>query len=233
MDEFKFARAAQIPLDRAQRVWPALAPAWDRWSIANTLRRAAYIANARHETVGFTAYREWLSYPSAESIVATFGRRFLTDDERAAIDAAGTVEHAELKATFRPLQLERAAKFVRAPMALGNYVYANREGNGNEASGDGYRHRGGGHMHITFLNGYVRAGTAIGVPLGSNPGLIEQEEHAAMSGAWWWYAHGCNELADRGSIDRIRRVVNGPAMLGRAECAQYFHHALPILEGAM
>lgn len=221
MDEFRFARAAQIPFERAQRLLPHLRLTCEHWSIDNLPRQAAFISQTAWETQRYASYREKMHYTTAAAIAATWPHRFTCQEER-----DDRPEHE-----WRALAVERALPYCGSAVALGNTVYANREGNGDYASGDGFRYRGGGWIHITFKNGYMLAGTALGLPLVDHPELIEQDEHAANTAGWWWQRHGCNALADTGSIDRITRVINGAAMHGRAHRALAYHHALGVLEG--
>jgi len=102
-----------------------------------------------------------------------------------------------------------ASEFLRNSEKLANRVYANRYGNGDEASGDGYRFRGGGLIGLTFRDNYTACGNAMGQPLDTHPELIEQPAISAMAAGWFWDSHHLNELADNGDMKHITRIING------------------------
>ena len=115
-----------------------------------------------------------------------------------------------LLATFPKYFSEaEAQQYARRPPAIANRVYASRYGNGNEASGDGWRYRGRGLVQITFHDNYQLCAVALGLPLVQQPDLLTDPANAAMSAAWWWKAHGLNALADAGQFQQITRVING------------------------
>ncbi|HEY0120538.1 MAG TPA: hypothetical protein VGC14_02055 [Rhizobium sp.] len=72
-----------------------------------------------------------------------------------------------------------AKAYARQPERIANRAYANRMGNGNEASGDGWRYRGRGYCQITGRNNYVRFSTILGLDLDANPDLARQDDIAA------------------------------------------------------
>lgn len=144
-------------------------------------RAAAFLATVGVESARLTAVVENLNY-SAEGLLATFPKYFNEDD---------------------------AQQYARRPPAIANRAYAGRYGNGDEASGDGWRYRGRGLMQITFHDNYQLCGVALGLPLVPQPDLLADPANAAMSAAWWWAAHGLNALADAGQFQQITRVVNG------------------------
>lgn len=87
--------------------------------------------------------------------------------------------------------------------------YEGRSDLGNTQPGDGSRFRGRGLIQITGRYNYEKASKALGVDLIQNPELLEEPRLAARSAAWWWSAHGCNELADAGDFDKLTRKING------------------------
>jgi putative chitinase len=105
-----------------------------------------------------------------------------------------------------------AEEYASNPEKLANFVYANRMGNGNEISGDGYRFRGRGPLMLTGRENYSDASTAIL----KTDRLVEFPDHVALDpyvgaavAAWFWQARGCNELADQGDLDGLSRRING------------------------
>lgn len=87
--------------------------------------------------------------------------------------------------------------------------YELRQDLGNTEPGDGYRFRGRGLIQITGRSNYDKAGKALGVDLIANPELLGQSPLADRSAAWFWKAHGCNEMADIKAFERITRRING------------------------
>jgi len=82
-------------------------------------------------------------------------------------------------------------------------------GNGNEASGEGFKYRGRGLIQITGKDNYKNCGTSLGLNLTSNPDLLTERLYAAMSAGWFWNKMGLNAIADSGDLTRMTRVING------------------------
>ncbi|WP_254217463.1 glycoside hydrolase family 19 protein [Burkholderia multivorans] len=166
---------------RAAQWLEPLQDACDAQQISTPLRAAAFLAQVGVESARLSAVSENLNY-SAEGLLSTFPKYF-TEDE--------------------------AQQYARRPPAIANRVYAGRYGNGDEASGDGWRYRARGLIGITFHDNYQLCGVALGLPLVQQPDLLVDPANAAMSAAWWWKAHGLNALADAGQFQQITRVING------------------------
>lgn len=104
-----------------------------------------------------------------------------------------------------------AIEYARKPEKIANRVYANRYGNGNEASGDGWRYKGRGLIQLTFKANYLayqNSGYCVG-NLIAHPEWLAQYPGALKSAMWYWKSHGCNEYADRDDINEVTRRVNG------------------------
>lgn len=194
--------AAGITPTVARVLLPHLIVAFDRFEIDTPRRMAAFIGEYSHETSGFTRLEENLYY---------------TDPARI----------AQMFSALR--EVEKARAFTRQPKALANRVYANRNGNGSEASGDGWNYRGRGLPHLTGRGNYRAAGSALGLPLEQNPDRVADPEAAVLVGAWYWKANGLNALADRWQLDAITRSINGAAMAGRTDRVERCNRALEAL----
>lgn len=167
-------------LRSAQWISP-LQAACDEYEINTPLRVAAFLAQCGVESARLTAVSENLNY-SAAGLLSTFPTHF---------DAA------------------EAQQYANQPPMIANRVYANRYGNGDEASGDGWRYSGKGLIQITFHDNYVLCSLGISLPLLDQPELLEQPANAALSAAWWWSNQNLNALADTGNFQQITQVVNG------------------------
>jgi putative chitinase len=164
-----------MPLCPDPKLWVRpLNAAMARFAIDTPARAAAFLAQAAHESGQLRWLVERLGY-SAPRLMAVWPRRFPT--------------------------LGVAQEYANAPERLANFVYANRLGNGDVASGDGWRYRGRGIFQITGRGNYRRIGEALGLPLEDEPARVEQPEVAALTAAQFWQSRGLNELADDRSDD--------------------------------
>jgi putative chitinase len=107
--------------------------------------------------------------------------------------------------------LAYAPDYIKNPQKLGNLVYANRNGNGDVASGDGYLFRGRGAFHLTGRVNYTNYSKAVygDLHIVSNPDLVLSMADAFMSAGWFWNNNGFNALADSDSFTEVTRIING------------------------
>lgn len=122
-----------------------------------------------------------------------------------------------------------AAAYAKNPAKLGARVYADRLGNGGEASGDGYTYRGRGLLQITGRDNYADASSGLAHDYVNFPDLVSTPPDACLTAAWFWNCNKLNLLADAGSLDEITRAVNGRAMLQAGLRKQYTQQALEAL----
>ena len=148
----------------------------------NMWRLTFFLAQIGHESCGLSVLTENLNY-SAKRLVAVWPRRFPT--------AAA------------------ASLYARNPRALGSFVYANRNGNREEASSDGYRFRGRGYMQLTGRAGYQEVGALIGVNLVDQPDHVSHPEHALHVALGYWQWRDVNTLCDGGDFKAVTKKVNG------------------------
>lgn len=166
-------------LRAAQWIAP-LQTACDQFQINTLLRLAAFLANVGVESARLTAVVENMNY-SADGLLSTFPSHF---------DAA------------------EAQEYARKPPMIANRVYASRNGNGDEASGDGWRFIGRGCLQISGRRNYELCGVGIGLDLINHPELLEQPANAALASAWYWSAHKLNTYADAGQFLQVCKVIN-------------------------
>jgi predicted chitinase len=110
--------------------------------------------------------------------------------------------------------LEFAEQYAHDGEKLANYVYANRLGNGDAASDDGFNFRGRGLLQITGKAAYARLGKQLGIALVTNPDLAFDPEWCLAAAAAEWSVSGydnryCNELADEDDISGVTHAING------------------------
>lgn len=159
-----------------------------RFGITTKARIAAFLAQLHHESQGFTRTEENLYYTTPERIRTMWPTRVTS--------------------------LADAAKLCRNPQALANTVYANRLGNGDPASGDGWRYRGRGLIQLTGRTNYHVASDALGADYVRDPDAVAAPSGACLTAAWFWASIHGNELADASLIDSITKGINGTAMAG-------------------
>lgn len=121
-----------------------------------------------------------------------------------------------------------AEAHAKQPIKIASRVYANRMGNGDEASQDGWKYRGRGLIQITGKNNYVAFGNKIGVDLTANPSYLETPEGAARSAAWFWNVNNLNRFADKGDIEGCSRAVNGGTN-GLPDRIMYYNRGMKII----
>lgn len=102
-----------------------------------------------------------------------------------------------------------ANMYDRKPALIGNRVYANRMGNGDEQSGDGYRYRGRGFIQITGKNNYTQLSKDTGIDFVSFPEKLISEANSMVSALWYWSKINGNKLADKDDVKAITKAING------------------------
>jgi putative chitinase len=118
---------------------------------------------------------------------------------------------AGLRKTFKKYfpTIELANKYARKPEMIANKVYANRMGNGNETSGEGWKYRGRGFLQITGKENYYRLANDTDIDCLKKPDLLLEEANAMISALWFWNLKGLNQLADKDDIVGITKKING------------------------
>jgi len=95
------------------------------------------------------------------------------------------------------------------PQLIANRVYANRMGNGDELSGEGWKYRGRGFIQITGKENYFRLANDTDLDCLKNPDLLLEEANAMISALWFWNLKKLNALADKDDIIGITKRING------------------------
>ena len=149
-------------------------------------RAAHFFGQTAHETGGFKAFSENLNY-SAKGLRGVFGKYFPSDAV--------------------------AAQYERKPEKIANRVYANRMGNGPEASGDGWKYRGRGALQLTGKDNYAAFAKYCNRPdVMSNPDLVATE--LAFESAMFFFERNklwsiCDQGVNDATILSVSKKVNG------------------------
>lgn len=110
---------------------------------------------------------------------------------------------------------------ARGQRAIADRVYANQNGNGDEASGDGWKFRGRSCIMTTGKANYLAAMMGLDIDLLARPELLEVPKHAADAAGLFWKSNNINGAADRGDIVAVSKKVNG-GKNGLAERVEYY-----------
>lgn len=155
----------------------------EEYDINTSLRISHFLAQVTHESNDFKVLKENLNY-SQSGLLSVF-RKY-----------------------FTPAQ---ALAYARKPEKIANRVYANRLGNGDEASGDGWKYRGRGAIQVTGKTNYMKCSLYLfnDERLLTNPDKLLEPKYAILSACWYWSVNGLNRIADTDNIQLLTRKVNG------------------------
>jgi putative chitinase len=158
----------------------ALNRALERSAINDVYREMHFLAQCAYESGGFRSIEENLNY-NALRLIEVFPSKF---------------------------NEKNAPLYAFKPEKIANFVYANKNGNGDEASGDGWRFKGRGYIQVTGRNNYI----AIDMRANAIPGVSWTKLQAAKSSVAWWLKNDMNKLCTEFSLKAcsdITKRVNG------------------------
>jgi putative chitinase len=173
----------------------------DDYGIDSPQRVAHFIAQCAHESGNFRFIRENLNY-SAKGLMTTFKKYFPTET--------------------------LAIQYQRQPERIANRVYANRMGNGDEASGDGWRYCGRGLIQLTGKDNYTFFAGSLGIPVEEAAEYLATFEGAAQSACFFWEQNNLNRFADANDIKGLTRAING-GQIGLEDRIKHTNHALHVM----
>ena len=174
---------------------------FERFSILTPRQQAAFLGQCGHECGNFRVLEENLNY-RAETLMKIWPRRFPT--------------------------LEIANQYAKNPKKIANKVYADRMGNRDEASGDGYRFRGRGCIQLTGSANYFHAGKALGVDFIMEPDLVATPQYAALTAGFFWNTQKLNAIAESGNNLALTKKING-GTIGLNDRILHTNQALALL----
>jgi len=155
-----------------------------KFNITTSLRLCHFLSQCAHESMNFSAVKENLNY-SAAALKSTFPKYF-----------PGTLNES----------------YARKPDKIASRAYANRMGNGDEASGDGYKYCGRGYIQLTGKVNYSAFDKLVTEDLLTNPGLVATK-YPLMSAAFFFNTNNLWTICDKGSstqvITELTKRING------------------------
>ena len=184
-----------LPLPRATLLAKVLAEACTMAALNTPQRLCNFLGQVGEETGGLSSLVESTDYRNTE-------------------------KNAEfLVKTFRNVHgLDHARRLLAAGKeAIGNTIYALKNGNGDVASADGYRYRGRGFLQVTGRANYRTIGTLVEMPLEAQPDLLADPSAAAEAAAKYWILRKINTAADADDVGIVTQLVNGRGRLHQAQ----------------
>ena len=171
-----------------------------KYKINTPLRLANFLAQCHHESAGFNVVEENLNY-SAEGLLRTFKKYFAQ---------------------------EQAQEYAHNKVRIASRVYANRMGNGDESSQEGWLYRGRGYIQLTGKDNYAALNDQLPDDIIKNPDLVATQ-YPMLSAAWFWDHNNINDLCDSETIEDVTRKVNG-GLNGIVDRSRLFYDYLDILK---
>ncbi len=179
----------------------ALTDICSEYGINTPVRLAAFVAQCAHESANFKFLRENLNY-RAESLMRTWPRHFPT--------------------------IEIARQYEKKPEKIANRAYANRMGNGDESSGDGWRYLGRGLIQLTGKENYTWFAASLNMEVDDVVEYLGTFEGAVQSACFFWESNELNKWADKKDIVTLTKRING-GTIGLEDRIKHFNHACHIL----
>ena len=168
----------------------------------NPNRIAGFIAQIAHESGGFNFVKENLNY-GAKGLMNTFKKYFPTED--------------------------LAKEYERKPEKIANRVYANRMGNGDENSGDGYKFCGRGLIQLTGRNNYTKFAEDLGISIEETVQYLETPAGAVSSAGWFWDQNNLNQYCDKNDFVTLTKRING-GTIGLEDRKHHYELALHLFQ---
>lgn len=187
-----------------QAVIDAIPDTASKFDISTPLRLAHFLAQCGHESGGFKAVQENLNY-GAKGLLSIFSKYFKT--------------------------IAQATSYERKPEKIANLVYANRMGNGSEASGEGWKFRGRGYIQLTGKENYKAFDATVPEDITANPDLVATK-YALASAAFFFKKNNLWSICDKGSspevVTLVTKRVNG-GTIGLADRQKHFKEYYNLL----
>jgi len=180
--------------------YEAISSILPEYEINTPQRVAAFLAQCAHESGGVVFLKENLNY-KAPSLRKVFPKYFQDD--------------------------ATASAYANKPERIANRVYANRMGNGDESSGDGWRYCGRGLIQLTGKDNYTFFAASLDIPVEEASEYLQTFEGAVQSACFFWEQNNLNKWADSGDILTLTKRING-GTIGLEDRIKHYEHALHI-----
>ena len=177
-----------------------------KYEINTPNRIAGFFAQTCHESMNFSVLSENLSYRK-ETLEKLFSKYF---------SKAG----------------RNAADYEKQPEKIANVIYANRLGNGDTASGEGFAFRGRGIIQLTGKDNYTAFGKSVGMTAEQVIDYVQTKKGALESACWYWNSRNINAACDANDITKASKLVNG-GTIGLEDRKRHYEQALAVLGGAV
>ena len=202
----------ELTLDQLKQIVPGN-PYIDHWhealceilpdyDIDTPQRVAAFLAQCAHESGGFKAIKENLNY-RAESLIRTWPSHF---------------------------NASNAQEYAHNPEKIASRAYANRMGNGDEESQEGWLYRGRGYLQLTGKKNYELVSNDLQIDFVSSPDIVGTVDGAMATAGWFWEKHNLNAHSDNGDVESVTKIING-GTIGLENRQARYEQALSVLEG--
>ena len=203
MIEASTLRALGVSAENIDKYLPWLNMTLIKYDIETPVRQAMFLSQLAHESGNFRFVKENFNY-SINGLRAVFHKYFPDDNI--------------------------ASKYARQPEKIANRVYANRMGNGDEASGDGWKYRGRGLIQLTGKTNYAVFSLNADNNALLEPDLVSEPELAVTSAGWFWDTNGLNKLSDTGDVRAVTQRING-GFNGLVDREAKYNKLITILSG--
>lgn len=187
--------------DTTEELFEALCATMESYGITSDLEVACFLAQVGHESGGFKFRKENLNY-SAQGLVKTFGKYF---------DAT------------------TAQAYARQPQKIANRVYANRMGNGDEKSGDGWKFAGKGYIQLTGKQNVTAYAKHKDMTIDQACAYLDTLEGACDSAGWFWWKNNLDKYCDNFTL--LTKKING-GTIGLADRENHFKEIYGILKAS-
>lgn len=164
---------------------------FEKYKVNTPLRIAHFMAQIEHES-HLKPINENLNY-SYERLLQIFKSDFDVNKDKVLSD----------------IEKKFAETIAKKPEQIGNFVYANQNGNGGISSGDGFKYRGRGFIQLTGKSNYQLLSKDTGIDFIKKPDLLLEEANAMVGALWFWNKNNINRFADKDDIKNVTRIING------------------------
>jgi putative chitinase len=164
-------------------IYSSLIPMFEIYGINSTYEKCHYMSQMNIESRYFSVFEENLNY-SAKRLLEVFPKY---------------------------IKASNVALYANKPQKIANRVYANRYGNGDESSGDGWKYRGRSPIQLTFKSNYSECGKDLHIDLVNNPDFATIIQCGITISGWFWNKNGINNIIKFSpeSVSKVTLVING------------------------